>query len=75
MSSFFQLMKAGYQDLVNAIIRPPRCAYTLQDLGPDAFDFRGLTILRSDFNLLNAFVFPAMERWCKGMGSISKPEI
>ena len=28
-----------------------------------------------DFNLLDAFVFPAMERWCNGLGAISKPEI
>ena len=28
-----------------------------------------------DFNLLDAFVFPAMERWCNGLGAITKTEI
>ena len=28
-----------------------------------------------DFNLLDAFVFPAMKRWCNGLGAITKTEI
>jgi hypothetical protein len=28
-----------------------------------------------DFNLLDAFVFPAMERWCNELGAITKTEI
>lgn len=31
--SYYQMAKQGYQELVNAIIRPPRCLYTVQQLG------------------------------------------
>ncbi|CAM9842927.1 unnamed protein product, partial [Heterosigma akashiwo] len=32
--SYWQMAKMGYQELVNAIIRPPRANYTLDNLGP-----------------------------------------
>jgi hypothetical protein len=46
----------------------------------EAIKAAGFTIIdqppRSpDFNLLDAFVFPAMERWCNGLGAITKTEI
>lgn len=52
--SYYQMAKQGYQELVNAIIRPPRCKYdTVTQLGPDTFDFCGRIINRRDFQLVN----------------------
>lgn len=45
--------KAGYQELVNAIIRPPRAEYEIEALGPVEFDFVGKPFKRMDFRLLN----------------------
>lgn len=46
-------MKAGYDALVCAIIRPPRASYSQQDLGPTAFILRGRRFVRSDLSLTN----------------------
>lgn len=51
--SYWQMIKQGYQELVNAIIRPPRCQYTEANLGPKVFDFCGKSFMRSDFELRN----------------------
>jgi hypothetical protein len=51
--SYYQMVKQGYQELVNAIIRPPRCQYHIEQLGPCTFDFCGRTIHRQDFELIN----------------------
>lgn len=48
------MAKAGYQQLVNAIIRPPRCNYMKEHLGPSSFQLGGKTFERDDFELRNA---------------------
>ncbi|KAL7552832.1 hypothetical protein ACHAWF_016076 [Thalassiosira exigua] len=49
----YQMAKLGYQELCNAIIRPPRSDYPLEALGPEEFDFCGRTFLRRDFGVAN----------------------
>jgi pimeloyl-ACP methyl ester carboxylesterase len=51
--SYWQMMQQGYQELVNAIIRPPRCKYSPNHLGPAHFQFGGKTFQRTDFELRN----------------------
>lgn len=48
---YFQLARLGYQELVNAIIRPPRADYKEEALGPPAFIFCGRRFTRTDFAL------------------------
>jgi len=52
--SYFQMARAGYQELVNAIIRPPRARYSKAALGPKRFRFHGKVFKRNDFELANA---------------------
>lgn len=52
--SYYQMAKAGYQQLVNAIIRPPRCEYDTSMLGPAEFTFCGRGFMRNDFTIVNA---------------------
>ncbi|KAL7569215.1 hypothetical protein ACA910_016771 [Epithemia clementina (nom. ined.)] len=49
--SYIQMAKLGYQELVNAIIRPPRADYKMEALGPPAFNFCGKRFTRTDFTL------------------------
>ena len=49
--SYIQMAKMGYQELVNAIIRPPRAEYKMEALGPPAFMFCGKRFTRTDFTL------------------------
>jgi cephalosporin-C deacetylase-like acetyl esterase len=42
-----------YQQLVNAIIRPPRAEYDISDLGNPEFVFAGKKFTREDFQLIN----------------------
>lgn len=49
--SYLQMAKIGYQELVNAIIRPPRADYKQEALGPPAFSFCGRRFTRTDFAL------------------------
>lgn len=51
--SYWELIQQGYNELVNAIIRPPRCQYEISQLGPSIFDFCGKTFQRNDFDLYN----------------------
>jgi pimeloyl-ACP methyl ester carboxylesterase len=51
--SYYSQAKQGYQQLVNSIIRPPRCNYSIQHLGPKEFSFCGVPFKRKDFNLRN----------------------
>ncbi|CAM9225376.1 unnamed protein product, partial [Ectocarpus fasciculatus] len=51
--SYFQMAKIGYEQLVHAIIRPPRCQYNLKHLGPTTFSFGVRQIRRKDFELHN----------------------
>lgn len=48
---YLQMAKMGYQELVNAIIRPPRADYKEETLGPPAFLFCGKRFTRTDFAL------------------------
>lgn len=51
IGSYVQMAKMGYQELVNAIIRPPRANYREEHLGPPAFSFLGKRFTRTDFTL------------------------
>jgi len=51
--SYWAMAKQGYGELVNAIIRPPRAEYSMDDLGPSAFTIAGRAFERSDVQLTN----------------------
>ena len=51
--SFVQMAKLGYQELCNAIIRPPRSNYPLSALGPEEFVFCNTQFVRRDFGIVN----------------------
>ncbi|KAF2074363.1 hypothetical protein CYY_004339 [Polysphondylium violaceum] len=51
--SIFNL-SAHYDSLCNMIIRPPRCYYTVEDMGPKSFRIGAMTFVRNDFELINA---------------------
>ena len=46
-------MRQGYDELVNAIIRPPRADYDMERLGPTHFTFCGRKYRRTDMVLMN----------------------
>eukprot|EP01133_Synstelium_polycarpum_P010917 gene10917-12722_t len=45
---------AHYDSLCNMVIRPPRCQYILDDMGPKSFALGGLSFIRNDFELINS---------------------
>ena len=45
--------KAAYEQVVCAIIRPPRTTYDERHLGPRRFEFLGRTFVREDFEVHN----------------------
>ena len=47
------MMLQGYDELVNAIIRPPRAEYDIERLGPKEFSFCGKQYMRTDLVLVN----------------------
>mmetsp|Transcript_27910 Transcript_27910/g.56238 ORF Transcript_27910/g.56238 Transcript_27910/m.56238 type:complete len:459 (+) Transcript_27910:67-1443(+) len=51
--SYWEQASDGYEQLVNAIIRPPRAEYEDAHLGPREFKFAGRQFRRRDFNLRN----------------------
>ena len=51
--SYLQLAKLGYQELVHAIIRPPRSNYEVTSLGPQEFTFCDVRFTRKDFSVRN----------------------
>lgn len=51
--SYWYLIKHGYNELVNLIIRPPRAQYELEDLGPSSFAFGNQQYQRRDFSVMN----------------------
>jgi len=51
--TFYQMAKLGYQELCNAIIRPPRSNYPLSALGPEEFVFCNTQFVRRDFGIVN----------------------
>ena len=46
--SYYTMIKSGYNELVKAIIRPPRAEYTVDTLGPENFRFAGQMFTRTD---------------------------
>ncbi|KAK7233336.1 palmitoyl-(protein) hydrolase [Aureococcus anophagefferens] len=52
-SSYWDMASNGYQELVNAIIRPPRAEYDMDDLGPASFEWHGHAFQRVDLELVN----------------------
>jgi len=53
IGGYWQLFREGYDELVKAIIRPPRAEYGIEELGPARFDLAGVTFVRDDFELQN----------------------
>ena len=53
-SSWYQKAQDAYDQLVHAIIRPPRHKYDMADLGPVQFTFCGKVFRRKDLVLKNA---------------------
>jgi pimeloyl-ACP methyl ester carboxylesterase len=51
--SYLTMLSQGYDQLVNAIIRPPRAECTADHLGPASFAFRGRQFARRDLKLVN----------------------
>ena len=54
ISGYWNLFREGYDELVKAIIRPPRAEYEIEELGPTRFDFAGVSFEREDLQLTNA---------------------
>jgi len=53
LGSYWSMFKDGYEELVNAIVRPPRAQYTLQELGPTSFEYGNTAFVREDFKVTN----------------------
>lgn len=51
--SYWEMAKVGYQELVNAFIRPPRAQYDMEHLGPDCFEWHERFFQRRDLELEN----------------------
>lgn len=51
--SYWEMAKVGYQELVNAIIRPPRAQYDVEHLGPEYFEWHERFFQRHDLELVN----------------------
>ena len=60
--SYWSIMRQGYEELVNAIIRPPRADYDPARLGPTEFEFCGRSYRREDLVLRNARGWPSSAR-------------
>lgn len=54
IAGYWNLFREGYDELVKAIIRPPRAEYDIEELGPTRFDFAGVSFEREDLQLTNA---------------------
>jgi pimeloyl-ACP methyl ester carboxylesterase len=50
----WELGKQIYKELVGAIIRPPRAAYLVEELGPTSFLIDGKEFVRTDVELMNS---------------------
>ena len=53
MNLLFKLFGGSYDDLWKAIIRPNRDEYSLEELGPFKFEFKGKCYKRTDLELIN----------------------
>lgn len=47
-------LKSGYEDIISAIIRPPRARYAMQDLGTPEFQLNGRCFRREDVQVRSA---------------------
>eukprot|EP00536_Pseudo-nitzschia_multiseries_P008038 jgi/Psemu1/240818/estExt_Genewise1.C_1970030 len=56
ISQNIEMAKKGYEQLVHAIIRPPRAKYSMEQLGPPEFTFLGQRFRRDDVDLLSSNV-------------------
>ncbi|VEU41640.1 unnamed protein product [Pseudo-nitzschia multistriata] len=56
ISQNIEMAKKGYEQLVHAIIRPPRAKYNMDQLGPPDFTFLGQRYRRDDVELLSSNV-------------------
>jgi hypothetical protein len=61
--SYYTMIKNSYQQLINAIIRPPRCIYEVSQLGPASFNFGGKMVERTDFEVRNSRGHKLMCSW------------
>lgn len=52
LAQHVDMAKKGYEQLVHAIIRPPRASYKMAHLGPDSFTFCQRRFIREDVTLL-----------------------
>jgi len=52
--SYYAQAKEAYEQVICAIIRPPRCQYEVRQLGPHTFDFVGQKFKRTDLTLRNS---------------------
>ena len=52
--TFVQQVRQAYEQVVAAIIRPPRTQYLAHHLGPKTFEFLGRNYERKDFSVLNS---------------------
>lgn len=50
---YWYMIRHGYSQLVNLIIRPPRAEYDVADLGPSQFEYNGRRFKRTDLDLEN----------------------
>eukprot|EP00512_Aurantiochytrium_limacinum_P009703 CAMPEP_0171550556 /NCGR_PEP_ID=MMETSP0960-20121227/7137_1 /TAXON_ID=87120 /ORGANISM="Aurantiochytrium limacinum, Strain ATCCMYA-1381" /LENGTH=772 /DNA_ID=CAMNT_0012099519 /DNA_START=67 /DNA_END=2384 /DNA_ORIENTATION=- len=50
---YWQMLRGGYDELVHAIIRPPRAEYSESVLGPTVFTVDGVVFEREDLELRN----------------------
>ena len=66
----FKQIEMGYDQLVNAIIRPPRAQYRTTALGPEQFAFAGWQYGRTDFELDNG---RGMKLQCSHWEPASRP--
>ena len=51
ISGYWNLAKDGYEQLVQAIIRPPRAEYEIAELGPEQFTYGGVEFIREDMQI------------------------
>jgi hypothetical protein len=61
--STIALIRRGYGNLVNTVVRPPRVAYTDADLGPRTRSLRGAVYVRRDFDVILDKLKLRCSRW------------
>ena len=59
------LIRRGYDNLVQTVVRPPRIAYTTEDLGPTLKALRGAVYERTDFEVVHNKLKLKCSRWAR----------